>query len=249
MTLNVLSFNILCVDHPIGGTIPERACRVQTVTAPLEPDLIGFQEATPVWLEILNRNYGSDYAIYNVYRSEESPESTPIAWKKEKFQCLDKGNLWYSDTPEVESAGWDELYKCPRILTWAKLRERSSGLEFCFVNTHFGFGDECQKKSVGILKDFALRMGVPCVITGDFNMEIDSAGYREMVTAFEDVNARTVNDLGPTYHGFEPETLGEHIDYCFITRNIRPVAFQVLRQLVDGKYPSDHYALTATVTL
>ena len=159
MTLNVISFNILCVDHPVGGTVPERACRVRKVIGPLAPDLIGFQEATPQWLELLERDYGSDYGIYNVYRSAASPESTPIAWKKDKFLCLDKGSLWYSDTPEVESPGWDALYKCPRILTWAKLRELASGREFCFVNTHFGFGDDCQTKSVGILEDFAQKMG------------------------------------------------------------------------------------------
>lgn len=249
MNLNVISFNILCWDAPNGNSIAERAPRLQTVLTPWNADLIGFQEATPVWLEILNRDYGKVYEIYNVYRSESSPESTPIAWKREKFTCLDTGNLWFSDTPEVESRGWDELYDCPRIFTWARLKEKSTGTEFCFINTHFGFGDGCQTKSVRILTSFAQRMGCPCVITGDFNMEIDSAGHREMAKSFGDVNIQTVNDLSPTFHGFDPDAFGEHIDYCFVTPDIKPLSYRCIRDQVDGKYPSDHYGLLVSLAL
>ena len=249
MNLNVASFNILCVSHPNEYSIPERAVRVKAVLDPLEADLIGFQEATPTWLELLQRDYGETYEIYNVYRSEASPESTPIAWKKDRFTCLDKGNLWFSDTPEVESLGWDELYKCPRIFTWARLKENSSGQEFCFLNTHFGFGDGCQTKSARILKAFAKAAGCPCVLTGDFNMELNAAGYQAMAEFFTDVNVATVNDLGYTFHGFDPEQYGEHIDYCFVTPDVKPLGFEVLRKLVEGLYPSDHHCLFASVEL
>ena len=249
MELTAVSFNILCVDHPIGGSIPDRACRVRRVIRPLQPDLIGFQEATPRWMEYLTRDYADAYGLYNVYRSEESPESTPIAWRKDRFTCLDRGCCWFSDTPEVESPGWDEVYKCPRIFTWARLREKASGREFCFVNTHFGFGDQCQIKSAALLKAFGEKAGCPCVILGDFNMETDSPGYREMTAAFRDVNAQTVNDTGFTYHGFDPDDPGEHIDYCFASEAFRPVSFRVLRDLVEELYPSDHYGLFASLEL
>ena len=252
MKLNVISFNILCVDAPNGNraySLSARAPRVRSVVEARNPDLIGFQEATPAWLELLNRDFGETYEIYNVYRSETNPESTPIAWNRTRFECLDKGNFWFSDTPEVESRGWDELYDCPRIFTWAHLKEKSSGKEFCFINTHFGFGDGCQIKSSRMLADFARQMAMSCVITGDFNLEIDSPGYRELSQVFTDVNARTVNDLGPTFHGFDPEKWGEHIDYCFITSDAAPLSFEVLRELVDGDFPSDHYGLFAAMEL
>lgn len=252
MELKMISFNILCVDAPNGNevySLPARAPRVRAVVAPRDPDLIGFQEATPAWLELLSRDYGGEYEIYNVYRGAASHESTPIAWKRDKFTCLDKGNFWFSDTPEVESRGWDELYDCPRIFTWARLRENASGREFCFINTHFGFGDGCQTQSARLLMDFAQRMGCPCVMTGDFNMEIDSAGYRELTRDFTDVNMATVDDRLHTFHGFDPEKYGEHIDYCFATKDVRPVSFAVLRELVEGNYPSDHHALFAQLTI
>ena len=252
MKLNVISFNILCVDAPNGNrtySLSARSPRVRTVVEARNPDLIGFQEATHAWLELLTRNFGETYEIYNVYRSEASPESTPIAWNRARFECLDKGNFWFSDTPDVESRGWDELYDCPRIFTWAHLKEIASGRTFCFINTHFGFGDGCQTKSSRMLADFARKMAIPCVITGDFNLEIDSVGYRKLTQAFVDVNAQTVNDLGPTFHGFDPEKWGEHIDYCFITPDVAPLDFEVLREMVDGDFPSDHYGLFASVEL
>ena len=249
MELNVISFNILCCDASNGNSIAQRAPRVKAVIDQLDPDLIGFQEATPVWLEILNQDYGTDYVIYNVYRGQNSQESTPVAWKQEKYDCLDKGTLWFSDTPEVESRGWDERYPCPRIFSWVRLKEKISGQEFCFINTHFGFGTDCQTKSARMLAAFARKMGCPCVITGDFNMKLDSDGYRIMNGAFLDVNAGTANDLSPTFHGFDPATIGEHIDYCFTTEDIHPLSFQIVRQMPGGGYPSDHYCIQAVVEL
>lgn len=249
MNLNVVSFNIWCMDAPEGNAIALRAPRLQAVIAPCQPDLIGFQEATPTWMEFLTGLYGETFEIYNVHRGLGSTESTPIAWNRERFLCQDKGNLWFSDTPEEESQGWDSLYHCPRIFTWAKLQEKATGEEFCFINTHFGFGDECQRKSAGMLIDFAKQMGCPCVITGDFNMEIDSVGYREMTRYFADVNAITVNDLGPTFHGFDEKQHGEHIDYCFVTNTAQPQAFRVIRDRVEEQYPSDHYGLFAALSL
>lgn len=249
MNLNVASFNILCVDAPNGNSIVQRAPRVKTVLSALNADLIGFQEATPAWMDHLTRDYGDAYELYNVYRSETSPESTPIAWKRDRFRCLDRGTMWFSDTPEIPSQGWDELYHCPRIFSWVRLQERSSGREFCFLNTHFGFGDNCQTRSAQMLISFVRRMGCPCMITGDFNMEMDSAGYQVMSEFFRDVNARTADDRGATFHGFDPDKFAEHIDYCFTTGDVHADSCRILRQKVDGQFPSDHYALAASLTL
>ena len=249
MELNVISYNILCCDAANGNSIVQRAPRLQAVITPLDADLIGFQEVTPVWLEILHRDYGKEYEIYNVYRGQNNHESTPIAWKRDKFVLLDKGTLWFSDTPEIESRGWDNRFPCPRIFTWVHLKEHRTGTEFCFLNTHFGFGDECQTKSAQMLISFTERMDCPCIITGDFNMELNSAGYGIMSKVFRDVNADTVNDTSPTFHGFDPEHIGEHIDYCFVTKNVRPRSYQCIRKLPDGMHPSDHYGLFASLSL
>ena len=65
-----------------------------------------------------------------------------------------------------------------------------------------------------------------------------------MTKNFVDVNAVTVNDMGTTYHNYRPqEVTEEHIDYCFVSKNIIPINQTIIRDSVDGKYPSDHFGL------
>ena len=114
MELKVISFNIRCCDDKDGNTIAERAPRLYEITKKYNADVIGFQEFTDAWSEYIE-SYYSDYEMFNKFRAESDHESCPILWKKDKFECLDKGYFWLSSTPEVESRGWDELYNCFRI--------------------------------------------------------------------------------------------------------------------------------------
>ena len=109
MSIKVMSFNICCSDGPEGHKLEECAPRVTGVLAKYDPDIIGFQEATPRWFGLLNSYINENgYEVFNMYRAESNKESTPMLWKKDRFECLDKGYFWLSDTPEVESKGWDE---------------------------------------------------------------------------------------------------------------------------------------------
>ena len=113
------------------------------------------------------------------------------------------------------------------------------------MNTHFGFGDKGQTDSSKLIYDYSKQFGeMPVFILGDFNMTPESQGYAEMIKNFDDVNAKTSNDLRSTYHGYKPEKIkDQHIDYCFINKNVVPLNQKILDQKVDGKFPSDHYGL------
>ncbi|MBQ3872123.1 MAG: hypothetical protein II780_05440, partial [Clostridia bacterium] len=96
----------------------------------------------------------------------------------------------------------------------------------------------------------ALNMMLPLFITGDFNAGPESGAYRIMTESFKDVNALTENDWTETYHGYYFE--GEeprHIDYFFIDGNFVPLSYRVIRETVDGKYPTDHYGLEIELEL
>jgi endonuclease/exonuclease/phosphatase family metal-dependent hydrolase len=248
MELNVVSFNIWCADHLGNNSIASRAPRLKEVLKKIDADIIGLQECTPKWLKHLEEDYSKDYDIYNVYRATHNLESTPILWKKDKFTCLDKGNFWLSDTPEVESEGWCE-WKCNRICTWAKLQEKATGKVFLFMNTHFGFGDSCQTKSAKLMRKYNLKLGdYPTVITGDFNMHPDYPAYKEMAVHYWDVNMETTKDMCNTFHSFRPEEHAkELIDYCFVDNGFRPVSYRRITDKVGGHCPSDHYGIQATI--
>lgn len=251
MRLKVVSFNIRCCDDVDGHAICERAPRLHAAIAPIDPDVIGLQEYRPKWEEHIEKYFGEQYELFNQYRSVESPESAPILWKRDKFRCLDKGYFWLSDTPDVESSGWDERFNCHRICEWVILEEKESGKCFTFMNTHYGFGDAGQIKSGELIYARSQAISnLPTFLTGDFNLRPHSPGYQVLCRYFTDVNAATRNDLSPTFHGYHPEKHPDpHIDYCFVNALVTPIDQKIIRDTFDGKYPSDHYGLEIDIEL
>ncbi|MBQ6823205.1 MAG: endonuclease/exonuclease/phosphatase family protein [Clostridia bacterium] len=242
--IKVITFNLRCANDVDGHSIDERAPRLKKVLAPLDADLIGFQEVVPRWMEHLEKEYGEEYEIFNKYRAAHNKEATPMMWKKSRFDCLDKGYFWLSDTPDMESKGWDSI-GCWRICLWAKLYDKVDGNELVFFNTHYGFGDFCQVSSGKLILDHIKAMNVDAAfVTADFNMYPGSAGYKKLTEELVDCNAATLNYNGCTYHGYHPENHvnGRPIDFCFVTPNtVTPVSTTLLDQNFDGKYPSDHF--------
>ena len=252
MELKVISFNIRCCDDENGNSIAERAPRLSEVISHYDVDLIGFQEYTPRWENHITEYFGNDFEIFNKYRAESQKESAPILWRKDKFDCLKKGYFWLSDTPEVESRGWDEVYNCFRICEYVVLSEKQNNKTFTFMNTHFGFGDNGQVKSVNLIYEYSRKISsYPTFIVGDFNMTPDDVAYSVMCEKFTDVNAVTDNDLRTTYHGYNPEGIKrtEHIDFCFTDKNIKPVSQKMIDNTVDGMFPSDHYGIYVKIEI
>ena len=246
MKLNIISFNIRYCDDPDGYSIAERAPRLATVTSKYDADILGFQECRAQWLPYLEKYYSGEYDMFLKYRSTGPwAEGSPIYWRKDKFDCLKTGYFWFSDTPEVESRGWDELFNCYRICEYVILKEKESGNAFTVMNTHLGFGDKGQVDSANLIYEYSKKISdLPTIVFGDFNMVPESLGYQAMIRHFTDVNACTANDLRTTYHGYDPETVGTaHIDYCFIDSAVKPVNQVIITDTVDGKYPSDHFGL------
>ena len=125
------------------------------------------------------------------------------------------------------------------------LQDKQSKERFTFMNTHFGFGDTCQIKSVKLIEEYSKKISsYPTIIVGDFNMKPDSPAYALMSEMFTDVNAVTTKDVRATYHGYNPENfLDVHIDYCFTNEKVRPISQKIIDDTVNGMYLSDHYGL------
>ena len=247
MLINVVSFNIRRGNDELGDYIDVRAPRIRKVLENCHADLMGFQEFEPEWEPVIMEYYGDEYEMFNRNRSEDEHESAPIFWKKNVFKCLDKGYFWLSDTPEVESKGWDEVYDCYRICMWVILEHRVTGKRIWYMNTHFGFGDNGQVKSAQLIRKYQKNISeYPAIITGDFNMTQQTPGYKKMTEYYTDVNMATVRNMKETFHNYYrgKETL---IDFCFVGDEIVPVSYEVIDELVDGKYPSDHYGILAKV--
>ncbi len=244
MKLKVLSFNIRCCDDKNGNAISERAPRLFKVVSPYDADIIALQEYRPKWEEHIHNYFSDKYDIFVKYRNETVDiEAVPILWKKDKFTLIKSGYFWLSDTPEIESRGWDELYNCYRICAYVILKDNETSKEFTVMNTHFGFGDKGQTDSANLIYDYSKKISDNATfVVGDFNMTPENVAYNEMVKYFSDANIS--NDLTTTYHGYTPETItNKHIDYCFVDENTTPINQIIIKETVDGFFPSDHYGL------
>lgn len=246
MKIRVISFNIRCCDDVNGYSIAERAPRLSAITSRYDADIIGFQEYRPAWEPYIAEYYSDTYDMFLKYRNHTVDiEASPILWRRDTFACIGSGYFWLSDTPEVESRGWDALYDCYRMCVYVILKHKVSGKALTVMNTHFGFGNQGQVASANLLYDYSQRVADnPTLVVGDFNMTPDSVGYGAMTTRFSDVNVCTAKDLSTTFHNYQPEVVNDqHIDYCFIDHRIRPIDQKIITDTVEGKYPSDHFGL------
>lgn len=242
MEISVVGFNIRSCSDPEGNSIPERAPRLAKVLQDYDADVICLQEFTPKWEPFWEDLKLGVYDHVHKYRNETVDiEGSPILWKKDKFQCLQTGHFWLSDTPEVESRGWDALYNCYRMCLYVILRERVSGKTFTVINTHFGFGDAGQVASAQLIADYSKKISShPTIVVGDFNASPATPAYAKMTEAFTDVNMATAKDENITFHAYNKRQ-GYLIDFCFVDRTITPKSYRRMDDLVDGKFPSDHY--------
>ncbi|MBO7137351.1 MAG: endonuclease/exonuclease/phosphatase family protein [Bacteroidaceae bacterium] len=202
-------------------------------------DVIGMQEVLHTQLEdLLQRLPEYDYVGVGRTDGATKGEYSPVFFLKERFEVLEKGNFWLSETPDVPgSVGWDAALE--RIASYAKLRDKATGKVFMAVNTHFDHvGVKARRESAKlIMRKIQEIVGMrPAVVTGDFNVTEDDEAYTtmlggEMVNGqlmnckFNDAYHMTPNHTGTcyTWHQFcqIPPLKCEKIDFIFITPTIR----------------------------
>ena len=199
-------------------------------------DIVGMQEVLHQQLvDLLERLPEYDYVGVGRTDGATKGEYSPVFFRKDKFDALEKGNFWLSETPDVPgSVGWDAALE--RIASYAKLRDKATGKVFMAVNTHFDHvGVKARRESAKlIMRKIQEIVGKqPAVVTGDFNVTEDDEAYKTMIgqqsnaqmVKFNDAYHMTPNHTGTTYtwHNFckIPPLECEKIDFIFITPTIR----------------------------
>ena len=141
------------------------------------PDVVGMQEVSIRWRELLDTVVFNDsYAGVGELRIPGA-EYDAIYYRKDKYDLIDTGTFWLSDTPDVMGSTHPDA-NAERICTWARLRDKVTGLEFVHVNTHLdnnGKNDSSTGRKVRlaqarVILEFIHSLGdVPVFLTGDFN--------------------------------------------------------------------------------
>jgi endonuclease/exonuclease/phosphatase family metal-dependent hydrolase len=131
------------------------------------------------------------------------------------------------------------------------LRDRETGFTYAHFNTHLDHrGPAAMANGARLVAGRVGALGLPAVLTGDMNGEPGSVsiGYLRAGGLTDLRFAAENSDTGPTFHGYDGSATV--IDYVFANHYLRGAReFKVIRDAYDGTYPSDHFAVRATLTL
>lgn len=261
--VRIMSFNVRNSNAKDGEDAwPKRTeLFFGTITA-FGPDLIGFQEVLADQHDALVARM-PEYGFSGVARDDgkRKGEWSCIAYRKARYTLVREGNFWLSETPEIAgSKSWDAALT--RICSWVRLRETATGKEFVYANTHFDHvGKIARAEASRVISErvSVIAAGVPALLTGDLNINEDNPAYGVFVkpTApgairWTDAFRAVYPQRGPeelSFHAFKGGAKGSRIDFIFHTDHWVATAAAIDRTSKDGRYPSDHYPVTAVVKL
>jgi endonuclease/exonuclease/phosphatase family metal-dependent hydrolase len=182
-------------------------------------------------------------------------EHSAIVYKKDRFEILESGNFWLSETPDVPGKGWDATC-CNRICSWAKFKEKKTGKTFYFFNVHFDHQGRIAQRESGKLmvkKMQEIAKNNPVISTGDFNSTPDSEQIQILSSYLNDSRKVTKSPpYGPegTFTSrFANPISQERIDYIFVSNGIDVLTYASVTDNNGKYYPSDHIPVIADIVL
>lgn len=253
--LTVMSYNVYVVGT--GSRSPEnRSAGVLNNIRNVMPDVFGLQEADYDWMQrIIDGMPEYSYVGRGRGKGETNGEYSPVFYKSEKYDLVDSGTFWFSDTPDKSSLSWGTAFR--RICSWAVLEDKATGFTFGVFNSHWDHTSHISRNNSAKLllrkiEEYAPDM--PVVITGDFNCKANTVAYSLLVDAgFVDSMyvAADTTDIG-TYHGYtKTDTEGElPIDHILLKDAYGFAhSYRVITDRFDGQYPSDHFPIVSEMTM
>lgn len=217
------------------------------------PSMFGVQEALYEQVQYIDKAFPQyDYIGVGRDNGAKAGEFMAIFYLKDKFQLLESGTYWLSETPNEVSKGWDAA--CYRTVTWAQFEEKATGKMFYYFNTHLDHkGEKARRESVKLLVnliDNHVQEGTPVVLGGDFNSSVNSYIFAPLSEAkmLEAREIAPVTDHHDTFNGFGSAPTSIILDHFFI-RDAEPVSFRTLLDDYGAPYISDHYPIEMVIKL
>lgn len=259
-TVRVMSFNIRYSTAKDGEDHWDKRqdFLIDTIRA-YNPDLLGTQEVLADQADFLQQRL-PEYGFVGAGRDDgkRQGEFSPIMFKKDRFELLAHGQWWLSPTPEkVGSKGWDAAL--PRIVTWARLKDRPGSVTLLWFNTHWDHqGNQARIESGKLMRrlieDNRGDPDLPVIVTGDFNSSEQTEQYRtltsgdgtglKLIDAYREAHPQRQPDEA-TFNGFKGMRQGMRIDWILHSPQWEAKGAAIDRTQRNGRTPSDHYPVTA----
>ena len=248
-----------------GWSARKKAC-IQLIKEQ-KPDLIGFQEVLKVQADDLKKEM-PDYGYFGFEGPEMdvNPETyngiakNLVMYSKKRYEMLSAGCYWLSETPEIGgSKSWNTARA--RHVNWLRLKDRASGKEFRVMAVHLDHKDQEARNKQGqlIVKESAQYLpDFPQLLIGDFNVDATNPVYGIItgggwVDTYRSIHGNAEpgatfhNFLGNAYKNAAGKTTGK-IDFIFTKGKFKAEAATIIKDQVDGMYPSDHYFVSTEVS-
>ena len=222
-------------------------------------DIIGAQEVNDAMKEALMEDLKGTYEVIGEgRRADRKGEGTPIFYKTSRFELIDWGSFWLSETPDVPgSKNWDASVE--RIATWSKFLDKITGRKFFYINTHFDHkGPESRTMAAKITLDKAreLSEGLPVFVTGDLNTNSTSEAIAILSDNELVKDSYTSSETAPTgrkspYYAFDFDRAdSDRGDYIFVPKDATVLSYACVDDdIKDRQYSSDHCPVLVEVIL
>lgn len=256
--LGVMTFNLRFASDRPPNEWPRRRPVMRDCIRASAPDVIGTQEGLYGQLKELAADL-PEYEWIGLGRDGGSRgEFMAVFFRRTRLEPMEYDHFWLSDTPQViASSTWGNSNR--RMVTWVRFRDRESGRQFFFFNTHFDHQIQAaREKSALLVRDriAALKTTLPVLVVGDFNAAAGTnAAWHTLVGpgGLEDTWLTAKERRGEgvnTFHGFEgPKGSGERIDWILTRGPVTCQAIEVITFARDGQFPSDHFPVAAWLRL
>lgn len=222
-------------DSAIGNGWGQRYPVIARMIQFHEFDIFGTQEGFIRQLEDLKKAL-PDYDYIGVGRDDgkKQGEHSSIFYRTDKFEVLEKGDFWLSETPDIPSKGWDAVL--PRICSWGHFKCKDTGFEFLFFNLHMDHvGKKARVESAFLVQKKMKELGanLPVVLTGDFNVDQTHQSYQALISEGVLCDSYQVSDLQylttGSFNGFNPNNFTEsRIDHVFVSPSFHVKMYGIL---------------------
>lgn len=258
--IRIMTFNIRGALGEDGGNMwDKRKSLTLKVIKDYKPDIIGFQEmqkGNRDYFDIHLKEYQKKGGIkYN--NAEPWIAYNSIFWHKDKFNAINDGDFWVSETPDKYSSSWAS--DCIRSVSWVHLKIKNSRLEIIHFNTHLDhISNRAREEGAKLIIDYYKKINsdhLPLILTGDFNCNPKSKPYKIFIKSGLVDSAYILKDNGKkcyTYHGFSGKRKlkgAGRIDWILLSNKFIIKSYNIIKDNNDPIYPSDHYPVITDVEL
>ena len=229
------------ISYNDGDNRTTRVDQIVQILNDYAPDLFGLQETQEIHMPL----YAAALPSYKyVYFDNDGTtyNSQPIFYRADRFELLESGIQWLSDTPDVQYSKF-KASAYTRSYTYALLRDVKTGEKLLMANTHIDYCGEANSMQVQKLIELtrAAYPDVPMFYIADWNMYRSSKGYAILKEAGMIATEEFLPNVekGTTIIGGS-----EAIDFCFVDqRYFKGTAYKVINDHSYSKTASDHYPI------